>query len=1287
MKTIYIILCFLFTHYFVAGQGVLVHLDKIQKFEPERVIFPQKGGTVKVSFFTSDYVTAENIQTALRQKLQGTPFSSATIQVAGGEIEGYDGEITITMPRTSELYFREYQLKLAKTSLFLRRKGSYGNLNRFRVSGGGVVVDTNSVVIRLSGTEPGVKYGLYRDGVQVAYLYGPANPDLSLYPEWPDDAQAEEVEKGKWQCYLDRPIEFKVREAGVYQIKATLDIETIAMLGSVTVCRYDGKLYTAGMDQVISGRYDSETVTSNRIKRVDDVLYTGPGGRSRQLVSVAASPSGKDIVTPFGFGKLGREEKKFLPFESTAGTGTYLDKNLFASRWGSIYGSDESNFAFSFSTFETSPLGRVLTETGPGKNWHQAGKRVTLYYGTNTANEVRRWKVDAAGTLVDGGYYPANSLSRERTTDEDGNITESFTAARGQMVESVTYLSGQRLATSNVHDDLGRLRHVLSPEANARGPLTAGIIGLYGYYYAYDGKGRVTEKKLPGCAPVYLVYDKRDRLVMMQDGNQRAEDAKKWSYSLYDALNREVESGEVILSAATTHAALQTAASASSGYTPAGTRTALKYTAYDTYPASGNVIAIPFVATAGYATAPGTRTGGKVTSVKTRVLGTSTWLTSTTYYDDLGRVIQTASDNLLGYKSRVDMTYNFAGNVLKTREAHGYSATGSDVLETVNTYDRRGRLLSSSSTLNGGTPAVVQHEYDAVGRLKTNKYKTGATFLAETMTYNARGWLTSKTSTPFTMTLRYETTALGASGKKYYNGDISEWEWKNGTTAPVMYALSYDGLNRLSGSVHYQGGTAWTALAGNNAYDEKGLTYDRNGNILTLTRTGVSASTLAYTYTGNRLTGLTKNGVTGTYSHDPNGNMINDSRKSLNFEYNILNLLAVVKTGTTLKASYTYLADGTKLRVADASGNGFYYLGSLTYVKNSAGIQLEGATTASGRVLVGTGSRTGNDIRYFLTDHLGSVRSIVDQTGTVKERNDYYPFGTRYSQSGGNVDPTNRLKYNGKEEQTTGNLGYLDYGARMYDAELGRWFSVDPMAESYYSLSSYNYCANSPILFIDPDGQAMDWFVDADGSLYYDPFMKKGDESKLGDSWSWLGENGMFGTPDRNILNKYSNRISKKGFSTKEMYIAGTGEWRKVGLPTAYFDRNNALEVMDDLGYKYAMTQYVEDKTSYTMYLDKGRGHMADFIYGKQKVSVEKATYLPKDKSVHHYQGIENIGKAEIKWNITMLSEKSLRRYSHPVVVDAFWNTFWNLTKFGSKFGSEFDYRDKIMSYKKTGLK
>ena len=57
----------------------------------------------------------------------------------------------------------------------------------------------------------------------------------------------------------------------------------------------------------------------------------------------------------------------------------------------------------------------------------------------------------------------------------------------------------------------------------------------------------------------------------------------------------------------------------------------------------------------------------------------------------------------------------------------------------------------------------------------------------------------------------------------------------------------------------------------------------------------------------------------------------------------------------------------------------------------------------------------------------------------------------------------NRYKYNGKEKQVTGNLDYLDYGARMYDSGLGRWFGIDPMTEKYYSWSVYNYTLNNPL--------------------------------------------------------------------------------------------------------------------------------------------------------------------------------------------------------------------------------
>ena len=183
---------------------------------------------------------------------------------------------------------------------------------------------------------------------------------------------------------------------------------------------------------------------------------------------------------------------------------------------------------------------------------------------------------------------------------------------------------------------------------------------------------------------------------------------------------------------------------------------------------------------------------------------------------------------------------------------------------------------------------------------------------------------------------------------------------------------------------------------------------------------------------------------------------------------------SVVTQDDTPVAEYSWFADGSKYRVLTQQNNGYIYTGSLIYASNNGNLQIESTDFAGGRInlVENTGTNAlSQDIHYFHTDHLGSVRAITDNSGSVIEQNAYYPFGSRHTFGNTYAQTTNRFKFNGKEEQTTGNLNYLDYGARMYDSNIGRWMVQDPLAEKYYSQSPYNYCVNNPVMFVDPDGE------------------------------------------------------------------------------------------------------------------------------------------------------------------------------------------------------------------------
>ena len=289
----------------------------------------------------------------------------------------------------------------------------------------------------------------------------------------------------------------------------------------------------------------------------------------------------------------------------------------------------------------------------------------------------------------------------------------------------------------------------------------------------------------------------------------------------------------------------------------------------------------------------------------------------------------------------------------------------------------------------------------------------------------------------------------------------------NANGSSHSYTFTYDGVNRMLNATHATG-----------AYTEKVTAYDKNGNIKALQRYGNGLiDNLTYTYNGNQLTKVEdatgnvagfRNGASTTneYNYDNNGNLTKDSNKNIsNIAYNVLNLPSTVTFSDGSTIVYSYSADGTKLRTVHVINGTTTQKDYCSNVVYENGIQ-KMLLTEEGYVDLTTSTPT---YYYYLKDHQGNNRVIINKDGGVVETNHYYPFGGVFA-STGNVQP---YKYNGKELDTKKGLNWYDYGARHYDATLGRWFVVDPLAEKYYAWSSYNYCLNNPIGNIDPDGKSV----------------------------------------------------------------------------------------------------------------------------------------------------------------------------------------------------------------------
>jgi RHS repeat-associated protein len=298
-----------------------------------------------------------------------------------------------------------------------------------------------------------------------------------------------------------------------------------------------------------------------------------------------------------------------------------------------------------------------------------------------------------------------------------------------------------------------------------------------------------------------------------------------------------------------------------------------------------------------------------------------------------------------------------------------------------------------------------------------------------------------------------------------------------------------------------------------------------------------------------------------------------DNKQITSIQYNHLNLPVHIDIATKPaqeggRIEYLYDAAGIKLRQTKYIGatpdEETNYIGNFAYEGESS---LKYIITDDGRLIPKTGG--GFEYEYFIKDHppvggqaLGNTRlTVQDSLGfaAIKQEDHYYPFGMVMSgQSWRNSTQTtkNDYLYNGKEFQDELGLDWYDYGARFYDAVIGRFPSVDAMAEKKPYLNPYHYCSNNPINKIDPDGNDDIWIPWQNKE---DKAFQNEDERKL-----WVGAHDDLYSSNK-IYKAVYDRLDNSHETFRVKQPNQDADW---GTKGQYDDENNTVEPFMNLPTK-----------------------------------------------------------------------------------------------------------------------
>lgn len=992
----------------------------------------------------------------------------------------------------------------------------------------------------------------------------------------------------------------------------------------------------------------------------ESITYFDGLGREVQKVEVQASAYGNDIIQSIIYDDYGRQKVEYIPYAIAQGgedgPGGYRPNPIEeVQKFNSNYfGDADGSFAYAEKEFDGSPLNRVLRQSSPGEAWKLSGEHAnTITYEANTLNEVFILNINGE-TINRSGFYDENTLSKTTTIDAQGNKATEFKDKQSKLILSINGNSN----TYYVYDIYGLLRYVISPEAyeliagddDFSGDLTTDVIKNLCYYYQYDDKKRMTHKKLPGNDIIFYIYNRRDQVILVQDGEQRK--SHHWLFTKYDVFNRPIITGRDYFNI-DTQENMQGYINSSNpddyeeyngdettlGYTTnaypnnhhqSSVYTLTYYNSYDALSFEDQPADYDFLEhEMNLEHRPGSSWGlPTVTKVKVLLepgeVVADEWLVSATYYDKYQRVIQSISDNHLGGKDIVSSITNFTGEVLETRQRHTNTSEEINIWQQF-VYDDTRRLIETKHKINDQSFHTLNVlAYDELGNIASKEINVNDFRVTQKLDfdYNIRGWLTSINNPSymdddlFAMKLEYNTAGRYAM----YNGNIGAISWKSQHFPDLQkYGYEYDANSRLL--------VAEDVI---NDFHTTSYEYYTNGNIKNLNRNGSinglaePIDQLSYQYNGNQLLSVNDNlenlhhglGFTDNssieeveYTYDKNGNLTADLNKSLESSYNYLNLPVQISfnQANTNRINYIYTASGNKLKktthIAGADATATNYSGPFVYEEEELLF-----------ISIGDGRLKANDdgvfdYEFFIADHLGNTRVRFTESGRVLQDQSYYPFGMsmgeEISYETTVSSPKNKYLYGAKELQTDHDLYWYDYEARFYDPVIGRFANVDPLGDEFPWQSSFIAFDGNPINVSDPTGMfgvgPPDWYQNIyNGDVGFNSSYRGQEGAALmGPGFSYLGSNNMFsngsfGSSDYNLLYQYDAITNLD-----------------IGSPLkGYFSGNRAKSFMGDMGYEFMPTQQTIYEMRGEMEYENGPNKSLTNIYGSFTRITEKSRYL-----------------------------------------------------------------------------